>query len=57
MGERLFYVEEKNGCILASNMTLTNALLFIEAYINKYYMEYVDLTISEHKKRREDEQE
>ena len=56
MGERLFYVEEKNGCILASNMTLTNALLFIEAYINKYYMEYIDLIISEHKKRREDEQ-
>ncbi len=48
MNERLFYVEESNGHVLASNMTLANALLFIEAYLNKYYEDYVDLTIGEH---------
>lgn len=48
VNERLFYVEERNGHVLASNMTLANALLFIEAYLTKYYRDYVDLIISEH---------
>ena len=44
MGENKYRVIERKT-VLADNMSLEMALLFIEAYCNKYYMENAELVI------------
>lgn len=46
MNEKKFIVS-KGNTTLASEMTLDDALLFIKAYIEKYYMEHLSLRITE----------
>jgi len=46
MNEKKYKVLE-GKTILASDMTIDNALIFIKAYFEKYYNEILTLTIAE----------
>ena len=54
MDEKKFVVSEGNTT-LASEMTLDDALLFIKAYIEKYYCEHLSLRITEMQEVKEGE--
>ena len=56
MNEKKFIVSEGNTT-LASEMTLDDALLFIKAYIEKYYMEHLSLRITEMERVKEGDRE
>ena len=47
MNEKKYEVIERDGGIIASNMTLEVALLFMKAYCNEYYMSCITLTLRE----------
>lgn len=53
MEENKYRVMERNN-ILADNMTLDIALLFIQAYYTKYYLENIELKIQKYPKEGED---
>ena len=57
MNERKFFVRAYDGRMLASNMILDNALLFIEAYVQNNYMELADLSLCEHSRASEGREE
>ena len=46
MSEKKYLVAE-NGKVLARGMSLDDALLFIEAYCNKYYKMPIDLRLQD----------
>ena len=46
MSEKRYLVAE-NGKVLARGMSLEDALLFIEAYCNKYYKMPIDLRLQD----------
>lgn len=54
MEENKYRVMERNN-ILADNMSLEMALLFMEAYCNKYYMNDVLLTIQRYHKEEDND--
>lgn len=45
MIERRFEVLDSSGDIMASNMSLDDACIFIEAVFNKYYRDDIRMTI------------
>ena len=55
MSEKKYLVADENG-VLARGMSLDDALMFIKAYCEKYYMEFVDLDLQQEiPERRTDE--
>lgn len=46
MSEKKYLVADENG-VLARGMNLDDALMFIKAYCEKYYMEFVDLDLQQ----------
>ncbi len=46
MGERKYLVADTNG-VLARGMSLDDALMFMKAYCEKYYMEFIDLDLQQ----------
>ena len=46
MSEKKYLVADENG-VLARGMSLDDALMFIKAYCEKYYMEFVDLDLQQ----------
>ena len=46
MSEKKYLVADENG-VLARGMNLDDALMFMKAYCEKYYMEYIDLDLQE----------
>lgn len=42
MSEKKYLVADTNG-VLARGMNLDDALMFMKAYCEKYYMEFIDL--------------
>ena len=55
MSEKKYLVADENG-VLARGMILDDALMFMKAYCEKYYMEYIDLDLQEEMRvRRTDE--
>jgi len=48
MREKKYKVIDKLDRVIAEGMTLEIALLFMKAYCQEYYMEYVTLTLKEH---------
>ena len=57
MNERRFFVKGHDGEMLASNMSLVDALIFIKAYVREYYMEPANLSLCEHSRASEGEEE
>ena len=49
MSEKKYKVIE-NNYVIAEGMTLEMALLFMKAYCQEYYMEYITLTLMEHER-------
>ena len=47
MSEKKYKVIDSFNHIIADGMTLEMALLFMEAYCNKFYMEEITLTLME----------
>lgn len=39
MWENKYKILDVDECIIADNLSLTNALIFVEGYMNKYYDE------------------
>lgn len=46
MSEKKYLVADTNG-VLARGMSLDDALMFMKAYCEKYYMEFIDLDLQE----------
>lgn len=46
MDEKKYLVADTNG-VLARGMNIDNALMFMKAYCEKYYMEYIDLDLQQ----------
>ena len=46
MSERKYLVANTNG-VLARGMSLDDALMFMKAYCEKYYMEFIDLDLQQ----------
>lgn len=49
MSEKKYKVIENNR-VIAEGMTLEMALLFMKAYCQEYFMEYITLTLKEHER-------
>lgn len=46
MSEKKYLVVDTNG-VLARGMNLDDALMFMKAYCEKYYMEFIDLNLKD----------
>lgn len=46
MSEKKYLVADTNG-VLARGMNLDDALMFMKAYCEKYYMEFIDLNLKD----------
>lgn len=46
MNEKKYLVADRNG-VLARGMSIDDALMFMKAYCEKYYMEYIDLDLQQ----------
>ena len=46
MNEKKYLVADTNG-VLAREMNLDDALMFMRAYCEKYYMEFIDLVLQQ----------
>lgn len=46
MGEKKYLVADTNG-VLARDMTLDYALMFIKAYCEQYHMEFIDIDLQQ----------
>ena len=46
MSEKKYLVADTNG-VLARGMTLDCALMFVKAYCETYYMEFIDLDLQQ----------
>lgn len=46
MSERTYLIADTNG-VLARGMSLDDALMFMKAYCEKYYMEFIDLNLQQ----------
>lgn len=46
MNEKKYLVADTNG-VLARGMNIDDALMFMKAYYEKYYMEFIDLNLQQ----------